>query len=153
MAALGLEPLSVTVRFSSGALYDYVVLGEHPKATDGFDNAYDTISPGNLNADMGEPYISAVLPHPEWKPGRELRGDLRALAGRQRWQVSVSSSLAKGTPLSVALQPGHPLPSGVKLTLKDPQSAQETDLRSGNATLPAPGPGASATLFISAEQP
>ena len=78
---MGFDPMTATIRVSSNSLYDYVVIGERPQATDGFDNAYDTISPGNLNADMGQPFISVIIPHPEWKPAmREMRGDIRSPA-------------------------------------------------------------------------
>src|SRR5689334_23135475 len=99
VASLGFEPMEATIRVSNGSLYDYVVIGEHPQATDGFDNAYDTVSPGNLNADMGQPYISVVIPQPEWKPAmRKMRGDIRSPAKKQEWKIAISSSLPKGTP-------------------------------------------------------
>lgn len=153
--ALGFAPMSATVKVSSGALYDYVVIGEHPKAADGFDNAYDTIWPGNLNADMGEPYISVIIEQPGWSPAmQELRGDTRLPARLQQWQLSVSSSLAKGTPLKLALQgEGDPLPKGVQLRLKVGKGKKETDLEAGAYTLPAPGPGKRTSLVIIVEQP
>lgn len=152
-AAPGFEPMTATIRVSSGDLYDYVLIGEQSKATDGFDNAYDTISPGNLNADMGEPFIAAVMLHPDWKPGlREMRGDIRAMAKKQQWQLCITSTLAKGARLTVALQAGDgALPKGVRLTLRD--GGKEADLRRGEYILPAPGPGTSSTIFIIAEQP
>ena len=145
--------MTATIRVSNGSLYDYVGIGERPEATDGFDNAYDTISPGNLNATMGEPYISVIILHPEWKPAmREMRGDVRSLAKRQEWQISITSSLAKGTPLAVALQPGQSrLPQAVKLILRNKKKG--TDLRTESYSLPAPGPGTTSTLSIIAEQP
>ena len=99
LTALALEDMTATIRVSNGAMYDYVIIGEHPLASDGFDKAYDTISPRNLNSDMGLPYISAVVMQPEWKPAlRELRGDIRAPARKQRWQIRVNSSLDKRMP-------------------------------------------------------
>jgi hypothetical protein len=152
-AAWGLDPWAAEIRVSSGGLYDYVVIGEHPKASDGFDNAYDTISPGNLNADMGEPFISAAIEEPEWKPAlRQMRGDIRALAKRQQWQVSITSGLAKGKPLLVELQFQQGRSSkAVKVTLRDKK--REGDLTAGSITIPAPGPGAKTTFSIIAEQP
>lgn len=157
-AALASEPLSASIRVSNGTLYDYVVIGENPRATDGFDNAYDTISPGNLNADMGSPFISVIVPHPDWKPAfRELRGDIRGTAKRQEWQLSITSSLPKGTPLTVALQAeGTSLPARVKLTVKD-QGKEGKVLaeltKAAEFTVPAPGPGNKKTVFVVAEQP
>ncbi|HBA89336.1 MAG TPA: hypothetical protein DCZ75_15520 [Geobacter sp.] len=153
-AVFGFAPLCATVRVSSGSLYDYVVLGEHPKATEGFDNAYDTISPGNLNAAMGEPFISVVVAHPDWKPAmRELRGDVRLPGKREQWRVAVTSSLPKGTPLKVALAGEEStLPGGARLLLS--RDRKETELSGKGAyTLPAPGPGTTTTIFITLEQP
>jgi hypothetical protein len=157
-AAFALEPLSASIRVSNGALYDYVVIGENTRATDNFDNAYDTISPGNLNADMGSPFISVIIPHPEWKPAfRELRGDIRGITKRQEWQLSITSSVPKGTPLTLALQEeGTSLPAGVKLSVRDHGKAGKvlTELtKAGEFTLPAPGPGKKGALLVVAEQP
>jgi hypothetical protein len=153
VAAMGLEPITATLRVSNGALYDYVVIGEHPKATDGYDNAYDTISPGNLNADMGEPYISTVVSHPDWKPAKvELRGDIRALAKRQEWHLLVTSSLPAGTPLTLELQQDRTsMPKGIKLTIRD-QDGGVKDLRTSSFTLAAPKPETKSQLVIIAEQ-
>jgi hypothetical protein len=150
---MGFEPMTATIRVSNGSLYDYVVIGEHPKATDDFDNAYDTISPGNLNAGMGEPYISVIVLHPEWKPAmREMRGDIRSLAKKQEWQISIISSLAEGTPLVVALMSDQSsLQKAIKLTLKDDKN--DIDLKIGQYTIPAPGPGTKSRILIVAEQP
>jgi hypothetical protein len=153
--AFGFEPLTATMRVTNGNLYDYVIIGEHLQATDGYDNVYDTVSPGNLNATMGQPYISAVISHPEWKSAmQELRGDIRSLAKRQEWQLAITSSLDKGTPLTIALQSNESkLPQAVKLILKDENNNKVTDLRMGNCTIPAPGLGTTSKLIIISEQP
>ena len=155
VAAMGFEPMTAAIRVSNGSMYDYVIIGEHPKATDGYDNAYDTISPGNLNADMGQPFISVIISQPDWKPVmRELRGDIRSLAQRQEWQLAITSSLPKGAPLNVELQSDRTtLPKGVKLTLKYETMKKETNLKAGNYTVPAPGPGTPTRLLVIAEQP
>lgn len=152
-AALGFEPMTAAIRVSSASLYDYVLIGEHPKATHGYDNAYDTVTPGNLNAAMGEPFISVVATHPEWKPAlRELRGDVRPPSRREEWQISIASSLARGTPLAVTLQAERSrLPQGMKLTLRE--GNKEYDLRTGTRSLSAPGPGALTKVTLIAEQP
>jgi len=154
VAAMGFEPMTAIIRVSNGNLYDYVVIGEHPKATDGYDNAYDTISPGNLNADMGEPYISTVVSHPDWKPAmRELRGDIRSLAKQHEWHMVVTSSLPAETPLKLELQADRTnLPERLKLMLRE-WDGKETDLRASNFTFPAPKPGIKTELLIIAEQP
>ena len=153
VAAMGFEPMTAAIRVSSGKLYDYVVIGENPKASDGYDNAYDTISPGNLNASMGEPFINAIVVHNDWKLAmRELRGDIRSPAKKQVWEVSVTSSLHKGTPLLVAIQSDRThLPQVMKLTLKD--NGKDLDMKTGGYTLIAPGPGTTSRLLIIAEQP
>ena len=155
VAAMGFEPMTATIRVSNNSLYDYVIIGEHPQATDGFDNAYDTISPGNLNADMGQPFISVIIPHPEWKPAmREMRGDIRSPAKRQEWHLHITSSLPKGTPLNVAFRKGEStLPPGVTLTLKENATKAEHNLGAHSYMIAAPGPGAITKLLISAEQP
>lgn len=154
VAAMGFEPMTATIRVSNGDLYDYVVIGEHPNSADGYDNAYDTISPGNLNANMGEPYISAVVVHPDWKPARrELRGDIRSVAGHQEWHLNITSSLPSGSPLKLELQQDRTsMPKGTKLTIRD-ESGRVTDLRTPSITFPAQKPGSKLELVIIAEQP
>lgn len=148
------EPLTATVKVACRGVYDYVVLGEHPKASDGFDNAYDTISPGNLNADMGEPFVTVVSEPGEGRKGaRELRGDVRLPAKRRTWRLAVSSSLPEGTPLEVTLVGEESsLPAGARLYLSEGGEAPGRDF-SSRATLPAPGPGRRRALFITVEQP
>ena len=155
VAAMGFEPITATIRVSNGALYDYVVIGEHHNATDGFDNAYDTVSPGNLNADMGEPFISVIIAHPDWKPAaRELRGDVRLPGKRQEWELAIRSSLPKGETLKVALDPKRGVPpKSVRLTLKGSRDVKEEELAGGARTLSAPGPGKTLYVTVVAEQP
>ncbi|GFO54931.1 hypothetical protein GMSM_19380 [Geomonas sp. Red276] len=154
VAAMGYEPVTATVRVSSGALYDYVVIGEHPRATDGYDNAYDTVSPGNLNQDMGEPYISAVVLHPDWKPSmREMRGDIRAPAPRQEWRLKITSSLPAGTPLTLEIQQERTrIPKGTAVTVRA-ADGKEIDLQKGNFTMPAPKPSSPAEVVLVVVQP
>jgi hypothetical protein len=104
---------------------------------------------------MGQPFISVIISHPDWKRSQqELRGDIRSLAKKQEWQITISSSLPKGTPLNVELQnEGTILPKEMKLLLKDVKVNKQTDLKAGNYTLPAPGPGTTTKILIIAEQP
>lgn len=154
-AAFAFEPVSATVRVSGGRLYDYVLLGQHPKATDGFDNAYDTISPGNLNAAMGEPYLSVVVKQPGWKPAfRELRGDVRLPGKRQEYRLAVTSSLPKGTPLKLLLvEEESALPEGARLRLKVEGEKGEVELGRDACRLAAPGPGSGTGILVTVEQP
>jgi hypothetical protein len=153
--AMAFQPLNATIRVSSGNVYDYFIIGEHPFATDGYDNAYDTISPGNLNREMGEEYLATTLLHPEWKPAlRELRGDIREPAARQQWRVVVSSSLPAGSPLAVRLDLDRTkLPDRVQLRATFPQNGKECDLKKSTVCeVAAPGPGSESELVIIAEQ-
>jgi len=153
VAAMGFDPMTATIRVSNGGLYDYVVIGENALATDGYDNAYDTISPGNLNETMRESFISAVVVHPDWKTGlREMRGDIRSPAKLQEWHLQVRSSLSADSPLKVELQQDRTsLPKGMRLTVKD-RKGKVTDLRASNLIVPAPPPGTNAEFVIIAEQ-
>ncbi len=151
VAAMGPSPMTAMLKVSSGKLYDYVVIGEHPKATDGFDNAYDIISPGNLNADMGEPYISVVAPHPDWKPAREMRTDIRPPAPKRMWELSIRSSLPKGTMLNIELDPAQShIPRGARLILEDQK--RQIILDGHTCHIPAPGPGTNEKLLLIVEQ-
>ncbi|WP_129125551.1 hypothetical protein [Geomonas oryzae] len=151
VAAMGLSPMTATLKVSNGQLYDYIVIGEHPKATEGFDNAYDIISPGNLNADMGEPYISVVAPHPEWKPAREMRNDIRSPAAKMMWEVSIRSSLPVGIPLWIELDPDQSrMPRGTRLTIEDQK--RHIVLDGHKCSIPAPGPGKTEKLLLIVEQ-
>jgi hypothetical protein len=83
---------------------------------------------------------------------REMRGDIRSLAIKQEWQLAITSTLPKGTPLTVELQTeGTILPQGVRLTLRDKK--KEIDLKVGNYSIQAPGPGTTYELLVIAEQP
>ena len=43
--AMAFEPMTATIRVSNGALYDYVVIGENPAATDGPFRCSRTVAP------------------------------------------------------------------------------------------------------------
>lgn len=151
-AALAFEPMAATVRVSGGGVYDYVVIGESPKATDGFDNAYDTLAPsGSLNST----YISTYFNHTDWKaPKTTFRGDIRSMAEKQEWILNVVSTLPAGTPLKVELTPGlNVLPEKVALTITNPTTSITSDLKTGSLTLVAPAPGAILQLTLSVQQP
>jgi len=145
------EPMSAKIKVSSGKLYDYVVIGEHAKATDGFDNAFDSISPsGNLNT----AYINTYIAHPEWgEIKKNFKGDTRSISAVQEWTVSVASTLPAGTVLSVALKEGRNiLPAGMKLTARDIGNTVSVDMATGTLQIPAPGPSATSMIVITARQ-
>lgn len=155
VAAMAFEPMTATIRVMNGSLNDSVIIGEHPEATDGYDNAYDAVSPANISAAEGKPFISVVVSHPDWKPDmRELQRDIRSLAKSQEWQIMISSSLPKGTLLNVAMKKKEStLPQGMKLTLKGDMIDKEHDLGKWSYMIEAPGPGVTTRLLVTAEQP
>lgn len=152
LSALAVEPMAATIKVSGGGVYDYVVIGESPKATNGFDNAYDTLSPGDS---LNSTYISAYFSHPEWGAVKSnFRGDIRTLAEKQEWNLSIASTLPAGTPLTVELQPGlNILPQGLQLTVSDTGNTTTATLTGGTYTLASPASGTATQLIITALQP
>lgn len=152
LTALAVEPMAATVKVSGGGVYDYVVIGESPKATDGYDNAYDTLSPGDS---LNSTYISTYFSHPEWAAVKKtFRGDIRTLAEKQEWSLSIASTLPVGTPLTVELQPGlNILPQGLQLTIKDIGNTTSANLIGGTYSLVSPASGTTTQLIITVLQP
>ncbi|UPU37858.1 hypothetical protein M1B72_09160 [Geomonas paludis] len=153
-AAWGLEAFKARIQVSSGGLYDYVLIGERPEASDDYDNAYDIVSPGNLNASMGEGFINAVVSHPEWKPAlQELRGDMRSASKKQQWILVVTSSLERETTLRVELKPeAGALPTNVRLVLRDEDGGKAVVLSEAPYLVPAPGKKQQLKFELTAEQ-
>lgn len=153
LPAIAAEPLVAPIRISGGGTYDYVVVGESPMATDGFDNLYDSFAPaGNLN----DVYITAWFDHPEWlQVKNRFRGDIRSLATRQDWVLSVVSTLPAGTPLTVALDNRmNILPAGLQMTVSNISNTSSTSILNGGMfTFSAPLPGTVTQLVITAQQP
>ena len=58
------EPLSAAINISGANLSDLVVVGESPKATDGYDVFYDILAPG---PSLNDTSITAWFSHPEWQ--------------------------------------------------------------------------------------
>lgn len=150
--ALAVEPMAAVIRVSGGNVYDYVVIGESSRATDGFDNAYDTLSPGDS---LNTTYISTWFSHPEWAAAKStFRGDIRTLAEKQEWILIIASTLPTGTPLTVGLQAGlNVLPQGLQLTIKDTGNTTTVNLIGDHLTLASPAPGSITQLIITAIQP
>jgi hypothetical protein len=151
VAAFAFEPMAATIKISGAGIYDYILIGESPRATDGFDNAYDTMSPGDsLNTN----YISSYISHPEWGAIKNnFRGDIRSIAETQEWTITIASSLPAGTPLNVELQTGlNILPQGLQLTIKDIGNTTSANLINGRLSISSPAPGATTQLIITAQQ-
>jgi hypothetical protein len=152
LSALAMEPMAATIKISGGGVYDYVIIGESLKATDGFDNAYDTLSPGDS---LNNVYINSYFSHPEWGAAKAaFRGDIRSLKEKQEWNLSIASTLPFGTPLTVELQAGlNVLPQGLQLSIRDSGNTTTANLIGGHLSLTSPGQGNTAQLIITAEQP
>ncbi len=123
-AAPGFE---ARIRISGGGTYDYCVIGMNGKATDGFDNAYDILSPG---LGLNDTFISCTIPHPEWNAVKsDFRGDIRSLKPSDEWHLVVQTNLPAGTPLTMTV-----LPSGkrnarlVRIVVDDFATGRRADL-------------------------
>lgn len=152
LTAVAYEPLAAKIKVSSGTVYDYVSIGEKAKATDGYDNAFDSMSPGdNLNAI----YINSYLSHPEWGQLKStFKGDIRSIAEKQEWTITIASTLPAGTDLTVALKEGRNLlPAGLKLIAQNNSSNVSADLVTGALHIPAPGGTATTLITVTAIQP
>jgi len=148
--AAAYQSLAATVRVSSGSTYDYVIIGESPLATDGFDNAYDTIAPG---ASLNNVWISAYFDHPEWNAvKRQFRGDIRSAAASQTWVLTVEQNLPAGTFCTISLDAvASILPMNAGIILTDPKGGATVDLKAGSYTFAATaGPS---TFDITITQP
>lgn len=144
------QPLAATVKVSGGSAYDYVIIGESPLATDGFDNAYDTIAPGGS---LNGVWITAYFDHPEWNAvKRQFRGDIRSASPSQTWLLTVEHNLPAGTPCTISLDSRTSIvPFYAGITLIDLKSGDKADLKTGSYTFAAAvGPR---TFAITIEQP
>lgn len=150
--AMAVSPMTATIRVSGGSTYDYVTIGMSSYATDGFDNAYDTFAPaGNMN----DTYIITSILHPEWNQVKsQFRGDFRALAERQEWQVTVASNLPAGADLTVTLDKTlSTIPVDGTLTAEHPATSQQIDLRNGSLQFTLPAPNVTQAIKIVATMP
>jgi len=126
--AFAISDMKAKIKVSGGNTYDYFIFGMMTDATDGFDNAYDTISPG---PNMNDTYISTYFSHPEWNAVKsEFRADFRSIKESDEWTVSVYTNLAAGTALTMALQSEGSNISGYSLTVEDTTTGQMTDILS-----------------------
>lgn len=113
------------IKFEGGGTYDYVIVSEMAKATDGFDNAYDSIFGGDgLNAT----YIKTVIRHDDWDRFKQFRRDTRALAPTQEWVVTFTTNVPNGTAMTVSQFLDSNVPKGYSLTLQDMASGTITDI-------------------------
>lgn len=148
--ALAGKPLAATVTVYNGSTYDYVIIGEQAGASDGYDPLYDILAPG---ASLNATWISAYINHPEWNQAKsQFRGDIRSIAEKQEWMLTVTSSLPAGTPVTIALNPRTSfLPADAVLQLSDSQAGKAEVLNSGFYTFT--WAGAPRSFIITATRP
>lgn len=149
--ALAAEPLSASLTVYNGQTYDRVAIGETAAATDGYDRLHDVLAPGSS---LNTTWISAWFDHPEWQaPKSQFRGDIRSIAAKQDWILSVVSTFPTGTQLTVAMDNRLKiLPAGLQLTIRDLAGTNGASLLNGSYTFNAPAPGTVTQLIITAQQ-
>lgn len=148
--AAAYQSLAATVKISSGNSYDYVIIGESPLATDGFDNAYDTISPGGS---LNSFWINSYFDHPEWNGvKRQFRGDIRSTAASQTWTLTVEQKLPADALCTISYDAvASLLPITAAMKLVDPKSGAIVDLKTDSYTFVATA--APSTFSITITQP
>jgi hypothetical protein len=82
---------NITLKVTGGGVYDYCIAGVRVGATDGYDNAFDVLSPpGSLLST----YINTYFPHVEWGPlYSKLRRDIKAPDLPKEWIFEVNSNI------------------------------------------------------------
>jgi hypothetical protein len=117
-AAFGQPDMKANICVSGSGAMDCFVIGMQGDATNGFDNAFDTISPG---AGFNDTYILTYMDHPEWgQIKQEFKGDIRSLKAQDEWTVSVyTKNLPAGTGLVLKLLENSVIPSGYTLKVED----------------------------------
>jgi len=127
--AFAAQDFEAKIKISGSGAYDYCVIGMNKNATDGFDNAYDTLAPGG---NMNGTYITCTMLHPEWKAIKnEFRGDYRTHKRSDTWNIVVQTNLPAGTVLTMeALKKGAPIPESVMISVEEPATGQQTELTS-----------------------
>jgi hypothetical protein len=119
--------IKLAVQVKGAGTYDYIIVGMNSGASDGFDNAYDTVTPG---PGMTNPYILTVIKHPKWKTvKKEFRTDFRAVKRNERWDMTVMTNAAAGTQLMVSIDADRSsIPSSCRVLVKDPDTGITHDL-------------------------
>ena len=122
--------VEVAIETRAGSVYDYIIIGMHKDATDGLDNAYDTVTPG---LGVGEQYILMVVPHPEWKSVKtDFRTDFRAMNKLNTWEAMVTTNLPDGTQLTMSIdREQSKLPTGRSVIVEDMATGAVQDLEQG----------------------
>ena len=142
------QNIEAAIEVRAGKLYDYVLIGMHRDATDGFDNAYDTVTPG---VGVGNQYILSVIPHSDWNTVKtDFRTDFRAMKSHDAWDVLITTNLAAGTPLTVAIdQEQSKIPEGCAVRIEDMSTGAVQDLERGAYVFPVKASGLAQQFRIS----
>jgi hypothetical protein len=129
------------VKFSGSSLADYVIVGMHDKASDGFDNAFDTFSPGAPMVKYEtDPYFTVYMLHEGWSVIKdEYKGDLRAVKYAEQWTVTVKSTNGFTEELTMSLMPEKTDLNRYAIAVEDLSGGDTVDLVDGSYsfTLPA----------------
>lgn len=135
-----LPEMEAVITVSGGGTYDFAVIGMDRDATDGFDNAYDSFTPGwGLN----DTYIYTYFSHPEWNTVKaDFRGDIRAPKKHDEWQLGVLSNLPAGTVMKIALNAQKSnVPSSYSIVAVDVATRKKIDLTKSSYTFSLPATG------------
>jgi microcompartment protein CcmK/EutM len=122
-----MDDLKVAVDVRGAGTYDYVLVGMNSAATEGFDNAFDTVTPG---AGVADPYITAVIPHPDWNTVKtDFRTDFRSPKKSETWHIKVATNAASGTKITLSIDRDRTsLPRNYRVLIKDPSTGGMHDL-------------------------
>jgi len=129
------QNVEVAIETRAGSVYDYILIGMHHDATDGLDNAYDTVTPGQ---GVGDRYILMVMPHPDWKSVKtDFRTDFRAMKKLEIWEAMVTTNLPDGTPLTMSIdREQSKLPAGYAVIIEDMVTGAAQNLEKGAYVFP-----------------
>ena len=82
---------NITLKVTGGGVYDYCIAGVRVGATDGYDNAFDVLSPPSS---LLSTYINTYFPHAEWGPFySKMRRDIKAPDLPKEWVFEVNSNI------------------------------------------------------------
>ena len=132
------DGVSFKITASGGGIYDYVIIGMAPGATDGLDYVYDVFTPGY---GLNDSYIYAFIPHPEWGAVKaDFRDDIRSMKNHDEWTIGITSNLPAGTPMTLQLE-AEGAGKGVKVEAIDADSGVAANLIKSAVAFSAPGDG------------
>ena len=145
------ENIQVAIEVRSGIVYDYILIGMNPDATDGKDNLYDTVSPG---MGINDQYILMVVPHPEWNTVKtDFRTDFRSVKKSDTWEAVVTTNLPDGTPLTMSIDwEQTKLPASYAVVVEDLTTGATQALDQGGYLFPVKTSGIARQFRITVEK-